>query len=1072
MVSFETISTSLSIREDYETIYAFSMDITEQAPDRYLISVENPNLKVGKSDTIDLSLTGLPDEYQAYFSKESLQLFGMPESSSPEFPMSSKAEATLMIFPPEHSSLNPGNHNFTITTTSRGGVLHEVPDPSLSEEIEFIVPEIIDFDFKLESTIYEGTPITAGTYFPIRFYGRNTGNLNDTVFVNATLYTHDGNRNWMDSFHLDPSMSGPGQYFSSEFGFEFSKDDIYLEPGFYRLELQAMSLRSPFVYEKKIVYLNFAEDYEVSSHLDPLETTVFANWETEFKVLLNNTGNTYDNYTINSAGWDTYLTYPDRVTDVEANGVREFTVNLSIPDPSIVFPKPYIFRIEIQSENDPNAVSLHEVNVTILAPDYVPPAIFGPNPSELLFYPQSSLSLGPTWSAFDPYPDTYEVYINDTLYDSGYWFNDVPVNVPLTGINPEPEGLYNVSILFRDKSDNIAVGQVWVSIEPPDTTSPEIVPVLGLTSLPLNFIDDQVLEWKFSEDYLLNITIIRNNTKISPDDIFIEQDPDNSSIWFAKCFLRPDTLLEGIWNYTILIRDMGNNLASSSRFLDITPFDGVIPNIIEYPNSSAILGHGESFSIVVADQFPDIYELFIGVKKISSGSWRSNNPNVFNVDDLDLAVGLNNLNFNFYDLAGNQFTLPWPFTLYDIDPPILLNTISDFSLFEHNYTQLELQFWEVADWDSSPGWFSIYQNSVLALEGSWSPGNSSIPVPVQNLLPGIYNFECYFEDATGNTLFSTLQVTMLDIIQPYIFPLLNIQFEPLYTADWFEFFIEDSHPSVYSLYRDDILIQSGPISNDFPVVFVRIEDYLLTLYNYTLVIEDESGNTGSQSVLVKLTDSYPPLIKRPADIVITEGSSGQEITWEILEANPLNYSLYHNTVLEESGTLTTNTLTYSLGDLTFGTHTFTLIVYDQFGLSHTSTSYVNVLDLTPPTISHIDDCRFVESDPNAFIEWRAFERNPQDYIISVDGNSLPAESWDGSDVLLRFSIWDDGNYTVKITLRDTSGNTISDELEVVIITEETVYKQESIPSFSLIISIIVILYSGYQRKSRTRYKRS
>ncbi|MHA2096909.1 MAG: hypothetical protein ACW98F_20015, partial [Candidatus Hodarchaeales archaeon] len=309
--------------------------------------------------------------------------------------------------------------------------------------------------------------------------------------------------------------------------------------------------------------------------------------------------------------------------------------------------------------------------------------------------------------------------------------------------------------------------------------------------------------------------------------------------------------------------------------------------------------------------------------------------------------------------------------------------------------------------------------------------------------------------------------------KPYVYPLQNIQFEPLYTADWFEFFIEEIHPLSYSLFRDDILLLSGPISNDFPVVFTQIEDYSLALYNYTLVIEDESGNFGSQSVLVLITDSNPPLIKRPADIVITEGSSGQEITWEILEANPLNYSLYHNGILEDSGNLITNSLAYSLDELNFGTHTFTLIVYDQFGLSHTSTSYINVLDLTPPTISHIDDCRFVESDPNALIVWKAFDKNPQDYIISVDGNSLPAETWNGGDITMRFSVWDNNSYTVKITLRDSSGNTMSDELEIEIVAEETVYKVRKIssPGFGLFVGLVVVIWAGYQRKKRSNHKK-
>ncbi|MHA2090142.1 MAG: COG1470 family protein [Candidatus Kariarchaeaceae archaeon] len=1070
--SFKTITTSLSIREDYEAIYNFTFDVVPSAPYQFSLSVSNPNLEVGQSDTIDLSITGLPQEYQALFSQTSLKLYGMPEEfSSPDFPSSKNASATLTIIPPRHTSLDPGDLNFTISAISRAKVLHGVPEPLISKNASFIIPEVIDFDFNLETTLYEGTPITPGLYFPINFFGGNTGNLNDTIYVNATLYTHSENRRWNASFNVDSFGSGSTQYFSSEFGFIFSKEDLYPEPGFYRLEIQAMSLRSPFVYETKVIYLNFTEDYEVTSHLEPLETTIFANWETEFIVLLNNTGNTYDNFTVESAGWDTYLTYPTRIVDLGPSEVREFNITLSVPDPAIVFPQPYTFRIKIQSENDPNAASVQDVNVMILPPDEVPPAILGPDSSEDLVYPQSSLSLGPTWMAFDPYPKTYEVYINDTIYDSGNWLNNTPINVPLTGINPKPLGIYNVTILFRDVSNNVARSHVWVSIKPPDSVTPVIVSLPGLTSLPLNFVDTQSLSWECSEEYLLNVTIYRNNTKIPLDDIIIEQDPNNSSIWYSRCLLRPSTLVEGIWNYTIRLQDMGTNFASSSRFLEITSTDTVISNIIDYPNATAILGHGESFSVTVVDQYPDTYELFNGLRLISRGTWQSNIPIIFNVDSLELTVGLNNLDFYFFDLAGNQYYLYWPFTLIDVDPPVFTNVLADFTLFEHNYTNIEQRYWQVADWDIRFGLYSIFRNSISASEGSWLPGNSSIPVPVQNILPGIHVFESYFEDATGNTLYSTLQVTMLDILNPYISPLKNIQFEPLLTADWFEFFIVESHPVSYSLYRDGVLLRSAPLSNDFPVVFVRIEDYSVALYNYTLIVEDESGNIGSQSVLVKVTDFNPPLIKRPSDIVISEGSPGQEISWEIIEANPLNYSLYHNTVLYQSGTLVTSAITYSLTDLPIGTHTFTLVVYDQFDLSHTSTSYVTVLDMTPPVISHIDDCRFVESDPNAYIEWKAFDRNPLNYIISIDNNPNPSQTWDGSDILLRFSLWAVGNYTVKISMSDSSGNTVSDELRVEIVSEESVIKVRKIsPGFSLIVGLMGVILTGYLRKSRKEKK--
>ena len=1093
--TFAYYSNGISVTEDYSAIYDFDMSANNwysgYTPygymQRYLINLKNKNLEDGQNDLIKLSVNGLPEGYLAYFDSPFglYRLSGATEDpfDFPSFPSWSSdfpRWAVPYVYSPfglygrnrglltilktgEPTNAPPGSLSFDIVANSTQRVNHQLTNPAITEIETLEVPETHGVDLQLMDTLYNGVPVTPGEYFPVNLFGQNLGNVNETVNVSAQLDMGDSARTWSETFTLDPYGSTTDQYFSGDFGFTYSREDLFPNPGVHMLEITANCSRTALIDVTLRLFLNFTKAYGIESSITPLTTTIFANWAKNFTLSFNNTGNVMDNFTIETQGWDEYLSYPHRVDKIYPMSPQEITLSLNIPDPDTINPDTYQVRIIIKSEGDKElkAYSVHEINLTILSPDYVPPGIVPVGHPAEMIYPQSPLTLGPSWKAYDEYNDTYAIYINNSLYESGGWTEGEPIQAPVTGENPLDPGLYNVTITFSDKSGNIAKEQSWVYILPLDTTFPLILPLSGKTIFPINFSEPQSFYWNCTEDFIYDYQILVNNTPVT----LIWQYNLCMRLYNRTNFkfnytIHPQTLSEGTWNITFLIRDMSNNTASDTVLITIAGPDDTQPNITEAPGSSANLGNGTRIQITATDAFPDKYTFWVGTTLLSSGAWESGVTLSFSVDDIGIMVGDNAMKIEMIDLAGNIASYQWTFALSDITAPTLLTAPPNLILYEHNYTQIAYPFWSVEDLDSQPGTFTINLDGNTIVQGIWSNANGTIELPIPYLLPGMHHYDAYFRDATGNTLYSPIDLVLYDIIKPRILGTDYIRFEPLYSADWFEFYISESHPSQFSLYRDGTLVDSGSLTSGFPYLFVRITDLSTGLYNYTMVAEDESGNIGRLSIKVQVTDYTPPSIVRPSDMIISEGTLDQMIIWEIREANPQTYSLYRNGFLLESGALTDSSFNHSLAGLLVGEYIYTLIVSDALGLSHTTSSYVTVLDVTSPILSRISDCRFVKNDPNADIVWQAFDLHPLSYQFTINGEDTTIVSWDGSEITLHCTGWAEGNYTVLLKVTDSSGNVVSDEIKVEILIAEKIFTEPRIsPGFGLLGIILALFFS-------------
>ncbi|MFX1284642.1 MAG: hypothetical protein ACFFB5_13365 [Promethearchaeota archaeon] len=1058
-------------------VYDFSMQVSETSrssfdvlsnirpyDQMYDISMWND---YGKSDIIKLDVSELPPGYTYDFVGRTDPYYNIGS-----YPTS----AHLVVSPPEQISVPPGDVDFTISATSLAKEHFQLTDATVTKTASLTVPKLVDFSFDLEQGTSEIIQVQAGEDVLIGYYGRNNGNMNDTIKTNAILNLGDSNYTWKDVHSVDPYGSGSGYYYNGEIGFSFSLEDIYPSPGLYELEIKASNVRSPTISRTKTVYLNFSEAYNAESAIWPNNTVMFADWEINFTLEVKNLGNVPDSFIIASDGWNDYLIIPKNTTTIAPMDIDKVIVTLRISNPDDVPEGTYDFRILLISTRSGETAIFHgsDVSIAVYAPDYVPPGIthlFPRDPSKLVTYPTSSLTHGLAVIAHDEWPHKLEIFIDNSPFTSYNWTSDDLIQVPVTGSNQLMEGLHNITLVFNDTNDNIASTELWVNITATDYISPIIGPSLDL-EFPENFKFTQHLHWDCTEEFLWNATIFLNgNPLLLSDDYKVYQRAGEEPLWHIECPIEPGSLTTGVYNFTLFIQDFNNNSASSTILVTITSNDNLIPTFTSpLPSSLGYQSRNENLSIIVTDSYPSHYKLWINSVLEVEGTWQSDQPLIFYSDELPLLIGDNEIELTIFDLANNSNTYPWTYQFRDIDAPTFLSEPSDFTVFEHNLSDTVLPFWQVED--LNPGYYRIYRDGQLVIEDRWGSASNNITIPKSSLTAGKFTFKIEVNDTSGNTDYSSVEVTVNDVIAPYVWPLKSYQFDPFSAPDWFEWLIIEHHLDRFEVYCNDEKVDEGSLKDKLPVVFMRITDYSPEEYNYTLLAYDESGNIGRDTIIVTVTDYAAPYIQAPPHLIFSEGTTGNSLVYEILEANPHSYSLYLDGELEDSGPLETTTLIVSVDGLIMGNHTYILIVQDQQGLSYSCTSYVLVVDTTAPTITRVADCRFVSGDEGAYITWDVFDLHPASLTIKRNGTVIREESWTEDEITLYIVGWAIGAHNIELEVMDTSGNVASDEVLVIIVGEESVSEPIKVSAsgfeYILVLFVITILSSMKILKRKKR----
>jgi hypothetical protein len=188
------------------------------------------------------------------------------------------------------------------------------------------------------------------------------------------------------------------------------------------------------------------------------------------------------------------------------------------------------------------------------------------------------------------------------------------------------------------------------------------------------------------------------------------------------------------------------------------------------------------------------------------------------------------------------------------------------------------------------------------------------------------------------------------------------------------------------------------------------------------------------AVSVTLSDSTPPTIDSPSDMIISEGDVTKNITWSPSDTNPSSYEVFDDSVSWQSGSWDGSAITVQLSSLGLGTHNITLAVWDAASNAASDQVDVTVLDGTLPSIDSPVNVTYSEGVAGPSITWDPTDAHPSSYVIYREGVSVKSGTWNASGETITVAV--DGlsvgtyNYTIVVT--DVGSNSANDTVYVIV----------------------------------------
>jgi hypothetical protein len=439
---------------------------------------------------------------------------------------------------------------------------------------------------------------------------------------------------------------------------------------------------------------------------------------------------------------------------------------------------------------------------------------------------------------------------------------------------------------------------------------------------------------------------------------------------------------------------------------------------------------GHSITWVATSPEPDNYTIYQDGVPVQTDDWSDGADIIYLLEDL--AYGIYNFTIVVMDDSLN-INRDWVFvTVADYTPPELDHP-DDLSYSEG--TTGHIITWNASD--LHPVSYRILRNGTEIKVGLWNETVELISYSVDGYGIGVFNFTIVVEDIDGNWASDVVIVTVYDDTAPQIDSPDDIYYEVDTTGHNITWTIIELHPASYVVYRNGDVLVSLPWDGS-PIVII-VDGLSAGDYNYTLVVFDESGNNSTDTVWVYVTtDTTPPTINHPADILFDVNMTGYRITWGPQDLNPVSYQILRNGSILFSGAWnsTDETITVSLDGLEVGVYNYTIIVTDSGGNTATDTVIVTVIDdLTVPTIDHPENQTIYEGSTGNTIIWTPDDAYPSHYVIFQDGIEIDSDDWDGGNITLSLDDLDLelGEYNFTIVVYDIGGNSVTDTVWVTVL---------------------------------------
>ncbi|MHA1950277.1 MAG: hypothetical protein ACW987_10415 [Candidatus Thorarchaeota archaeon] len=541
--------------------------------------------------------------------------------------------------------------------------------------------------------------------------------------------------------------------------------------------------------------------------------------------------------------------------------------------------------------------------VTVI--DGTPPIVDSPID---ITYDEGSPGGSIIWSPTDLHPVSYTIYLGGSPIRTGLW-NSSGESISIS-VNGHLVGEYNYTITVVDVGGFIVVDTVFVYVL--DGTPPTID-----TPSDINYnegVPGGSITWDPSDSYPFSYEIYRSEVLVKSGLWNITSETITASV---------TGLSVGTYNFTIIVFDIGGN--NVSDLVWVTVSDATPPTIDTPTDRSIDEGQiGELITWTPSDLNPSSYEIYRDEVLVRSGLWNVSSETItISLDGLSL--GIHNFTLVVTDIGLNTEFDTILITVVDGTVPTIDNPSDVY--YDEGVPGYSIT-WNPSD--LHPVSYEILREGVQVKTGAWNSSSESIIINVDGLTLGTYNFTVYVYDIGGNTENDTVFVYVSDGSAPTVNSPQDVSYDEGDTGNSIVWNPADAHPSSYEIYREDSLIASGLWNSSSETISVTVDGHQVGSYNYTIRVLDIGASSVSDTVFVFVQDGTLPTIDSPTDISYIEGETGNSITWNPSDLNPISYEIFRDEVLVKSASWNSSseTITFTVDGLSPGVYNFSIRVID------------------------------------------------------------------------------------------------------------------------------------------------
>jgi len=249
-----------------------------------------------------------------------------------------------------------------------------------------------------------------------------------------------------------------------------------------------------------------------------------------------------------------------------------------------------------------------------------------------------------------------------------------------------------------------------------------------------------------------------------------------------------------------------------------------------------------------------------------------------------------------------------------------------------------------SSFSTEPDYYIIYVEDAVHVEGVWDGLGISVDVDTSSL--GTFNYTLIINGTSGYYATDTVLVTIYDNA-----PTIDSPSDKVYhfhtEGHSIEWELTDANPFGYYLYINGDLDSWGVWTG--ASVSISIDGRPIGVHNYTMLVNDTSGNYASDTVLVTVWDTEPFLESPYGNLSFNEGTTGNEIYWNASDFNPDTYTVFKNSSIDSFYPWNGEPISYSVDGLAIGVYNYTIRVIDTSGQTAYNTVLVTVQEATTTT---------------------------------------------------------------------------------------------------------------------------